>query len=868
MNVKRLRVFSILALGLAVGSLPVHAQETEYRGAPAMGLALRRLGTSARVLMIGAHPDDENNAVLTALALGKGADVAYLSFTRGDGGQDLIGPELKEGLGLIRSEELLAARRLDGARQYFGREYDYGFSKSADEAFTHWSREAMLEDAVLVIRKFRPDVILSVWSGTPRDGHGQHQAAGIIAKEAFAAAADPTKFPDQIRAGLPAHETSYLMQATWRPAGDVSSWLQTGEFDPLFGQSYFQISMDSRSRHRSQDQGSAQTPGPQRTAVIALAGAVPANAASIFDGLPTTLSGVAEADGASAPVLASIRRFETEVGQATTSWNPLRPVDALSLLEAALAALDDAVAKVGDGPAAGKLRFRLETERDQAVSAVLLAAAVRLDATAETPRVVPGQDFEMSLRLWNGSSNPVSVSRLEPSLPQGWSAAAKDPLPASVAPGQMAVRRFTVKLPPGAQVSEAYYLRSPRKGDLYVWPNDVAVEGEPFAPPPVRALATVSLAGRSIDLPATGTYVDVDKALGERRLPILVVPAINVLVQPEVAVAPLTSAASDGGGPEGGRITVTLSSQSGKEAAGTVQVRAPAGWSVEPASSPASLSASGEPLTLGFHVTPPQNTPAGRYPVDVEFRTDTGQRYARGFTTIDYPHIRPHLLFRDATSTFSAFPVAVAPGLRVGYIEGAGDDGAAALARLGVSVEPIGSEALESGDLSRFDVIVAGIRAYEVRQDLVASNKRLLDWVRQGGTYIVQYNKQEFARGDFAPYPVSIGGSDRVTDEDSPVTLLDPSHPILSSPNRIGPDDFKGWIQERGLYFPNKWDDRYEPLLEMNDPGEAPQKGILLVTKYGRGTYVYVTLSLFRELPEGVPGAYRLLANLVSLGAK
>ena len=870
MNVKRLRpVLAVLLAGILAA--PAAAQETEYRGAAAVGLALRRLGTTARVLMIGAHPDDENNAVLTALALGSGADVAYLSLTRGDGGQNLIGPELKEGLGLIRSEELLAARRLDGARQFFGREYDYGFSKTADEAFSHWPRDFVLADAVEIIREFRPDVILSVWSGTPRDGHGQHQAAGIITKAAFEAAADPSMFPGQIVAGLRPHRTAYLFQSTWRSSADITQWIETGTFDALFGRSWLQIAMESRSRHRSQDQGSAEPPGPQRAGLIPLGGSVPPAGSTLLDGLPTTLAEWARSLAPGATGLGdALASWQADITAATRSWNPLHPDSLAARLESALDAIDhaSAAARSLSGEAAAALDFRIRVERGQALDALRMASGIVLDATSDAPRVVPGRDFQLTLRLWNGGTRRVGVGRIEPLLPEGWTAAALDPAVESVAAGEMATRRFRVTVAPDAESSEAWYLKRPRDGDLYAWPADTAVRGKPFEAAAVRAVASVRFDRRELPLQTAATFVDVDKALGERRLPILIVPAVNVLVDPQVAVAPVGSPSSaEVAASPGIAMSVTLEAE-GEPVDGRLRITAPEGWQVDRAELPVRLERPGVQTTLQIRVTPPRNVTQGRYPVDVVFETPAGRRYSRGFTTIDYHHIRPHLLFRDARTTFSAFNIAVATGLHVGYVEGAGDDGAAALDRLGVDVEPVGSETLRSGDFARFDVIVAGIRAYEVREDLVAANPRLLDWVQKGGTFIVQYNKQEFERGNFAPWPVSIGGSDRVTDENSPVRLLDPSNPVLSSPNRIGPADFQGWVQERGLYFLSRFDDRYTPLLEMSDPGESPQRGILVVTKYGRGTYVYTALSLFRQLPEGVPGAYRLLANLVSLGAK
>ncbi len=874
MNVKHLLSTVLLAVPVLAGPATAQVNETEYRGAQALGLALRRLHTTGRVLMIGAHPDDENNGVLAALALGDGLDVAYLSLTRGDGGQNLIGPELKEGLGLIRTDELLAARRLDGARQYFGREYDYGFSKSADEAFRHWPRDSVVADVVEVIRKFRPDVILSVWSGTPRDGHGQHQASGLVTREAFEAAADPARFPGQIAAGLRAYKTPYLLQATWRQADSVAFWLSPGDFDPLFGRSDYQIALEGRSRHRSQGQGSQQPPGPQRSAVLVIAGAPRTGFTSLFQGLDTTLAGMARhAFPRAALLAATLDSYEKDVSKATTSWDALQPASIVPVLEGALTALQRADSLAGtQGGSATDLRFRIAAERDELTEALRLADGIVLDATASRPRVVPGEGFVLTVRLWNGGRAPLAVDRLQPVVPAGWTVDGGGAAVTQVRPGEMATREFHVHVPTSAPPSEPYFLRQPRQGDMYTWPADTALRGEPYAPPPVQAEATVRLAGQAVAFATAATFVDVDKATGERRLPVLIVPAISVLVEPRIAIAPISDAPanhSDGAGAATSNhdVTVFVHSEATSAVQGSLRLEAPAGWHVEPAAVPVQFAKAGQDQNVKFRVSPPAELAPGQYRVGAVFETQDGAAYRRGYNIIDYPHIRPRLLFRDAAALFSAFPLSVAQGLRVGYIEGAGDNVASALEQMGLHVEPVSAELLRSGDLSRFDVIVAGIRAYEVREDLDASNARVLDWVQRGGTYIVQYNQPAFAQGNYAPYPLSIASGDRVTDETAPVRILDSSSPVVTTPNRIGASDFDGWVQERGLYFPGHWDDHYTPVFEMNDPGEAPLRGSLLVTKYGRGTYVYVALSFFRELPEGVPGAYRLLANLVSLGA-
>ncbi len=876
MRVAAAAATAVAALAAAPASRTLaQAPGQTHEGAAALGLALRKLGTTKRVLMVGAHPDDENTALLAELALGEGADVAYLSLTRGEGGQDLIGPQLEEGLGLIRTEELLAARRLDGARQFFARTYDFGFSKNADESFGHWPRDSVLSDVVAVIRRFRPDVLVPVFSGTPRDGHGQHQVSGIVAREAFHAAADPARFPEQIRAGLRPWQPKYLVQALYRPQGEIRLRVETGAYDPLLGRSYFQVAMASRSRHRSQDMGQAQPPGPRTVALDPQMGGFPAGAHSLFTGIDTTLTqwaGDVDAApaGARARVLATLGAYRDAVAAAKARFNPLEeaPTRAALLRAVTLLASADSAAAALPADAAAELRFRIAAERAQAQHAAWEASDVVFDATADAQRVVPGESFELTLTLWNGGDTPVRIAALEPLLPEGWSARPLADEGTVVPPQTLARRAFRVEIPRDARPTEPYYLRRPRNGDLYAWPDDPSLRGLPFEPARVRAAASVEVGGVVLTRDEDATFVDVDKAQGERRLPILVVPAVSVAVSPDVAVVPVGAPAAGGAASDRSRVfTVQLLGEAAKPLSGTVRLTAPAGWTVEPASVPVSFERPGDERAARFTVRPPASPAAGEVEVHARFEAADGRGYARGYTVIDYPHIRPRTLYHDATSIVSVFPVTVPAGLRVGYVMGAGDDGPEALRQMGVSVDLLDARALAAGDLSRYDAVVTGIRAFEVRPDLTSHNDRLLRYVQNGGTLVVQYNKYELPQGGYAPYPFSIARPhDRVTDEDAAVTLLKPDARALSWPNRITPADFEGWIQDKGLYFAHEWDPHYTPLLSMHDPGDPPLEGGLLVAPYGKGTYVYTGLAFFRQLPAGVPGAYRLLANLVSLG--
>ncbi|HSM08884.1 MAG TPA: PIG-L family deacetylase [Gemmatimonadota bacterium] len=880
----------------------------EYEGAIATGLALRRLGNTARVLHIGAHPDDENTALFAPLALGRGGDAAYLSITRGEGGQNSLGPELGTALGLIRSEELLAARRIDGAAQFFTRAVDFGFSKNADETFTHWPRDSVLADIVAVIRRYRPDVVVSVWSGTRRDGHGHHEASGILAREAVLAADDPARFPEQIAAGLRPHTVgAYYWSARYGADGpDVE--LDTGELDPLLGRSYHQVAMASRSRHRSQDMGVPQAPGPRRTQfdrvdpanppeVAAGPGpgpgrqleGGPARESSLFADVDTLLSQRAMSAGLGRAA-ERLRTYETEIEAARAEFDPFATWRVVPRLLRAGVALE--AARAAAGPAADELRFHLDAEAGDLREATIAASNLRLDAVSDDEMIIPGQQFELELSAWNGGIAALTV-RMEPALPVGWATRrvepAEEPGAIVVAPGERVVTRWSVDVPRDARLTEPYFLdidagdsAASTRSAMYDWPDDTDIWGLPFATPPVRGRFDVDVPSeggtRHLHAVREATWIGLDAREGEFRRPVRVVPRVSVQLTTELVVIPIEGSRAR----DDRRLTVgvTVRNEAPDSTSGTVHVVVQEGWSVEPAAVEVTLAPEGGERTIRFDVAPPDDLPAGEHRVSALFETPIpgcGEEtpcaapprwFTRGYEVIDYPHIDPHHLYRDAVARIRALDVRVAD-VRVGYVPGVPDGVPEALDQLGVEWEPLDEATLADGDLSRFEVIVTGTRAYEVRPDLAARNDRLLDWARAGGTLIVQYNKYPALEGSYAPWPVTIARPHgRVTDENAPVTVLEPDHPIFNTPNPIGPEAWKGWVQERGLYFWETWEGPLRPLLAMNDPGEDPLEGSLLVGLLGEGTYVYSALALFRQLPEGIPGAWRLLANLVSLGAE
>lgn len=862
------RPAAVLLAVLLAGPVQATGQSLEGPGMVPAGLLLRQLDGVKRVLMIGAHPDDEDTAFLTVLARDRGVETAYLSLTRGDGGQNLIGPELFEGLGVIRTGELEAARRLDGGVQFFTRAFDFGYSKTSDESLTFWPHDEVLRDVVWVIRSFRPHVIVSVWTGTTRDGHGQHTASGILAREGFAAAGDPTRYPDQLDAGVEAWAPAKLFQTQRRNPSEATVLLDAGTLDPLLGRSAYQLAMDSRSQHRSQDMGASQPPGPRSTGASLEETRVSGSDNRLWDGIDTTLVGLAglASDGRAADVRAHLTAYRADLERARAGFGLDR--DALSgPLASAVGHLR--LARDAAGPDAGlELRNVLDRRIEQATDAWLAAAGVVVDVRAADDLVVPGQTVAVEVQLWNGGTTALADVDAALGIPPGWVGRAitvegVEP-DGSVPPGRLATWQVELEVPATAAPSQPYFLRQPRDGAMYVWPDEPHLWGLPRDPSPVDATLSFSVAAGGsrtlLEAAAPWRYVGVDQARGEFTRPVLVVPAVSARVAPGSLVWPA-------GRSEPALVTVAVRSEAPDPIEGQVHLEAPEGWRVSPAVHAVSLGGPGAERSVVFEVSPTGVVATG----EQFFRaavTRGADRWDRTVSLIDYEHIDRTVMVEPAQARFTVVPVRVAQGLRVGYVMGTGDDGPEALRQMGAEVTLLDADAVREGAFDAFDVLVLGVRAYETRDDLLASNAQVLDFARAGGTVVLQYNQYQFARGDYAPYPLDIGRpADRVADETAEVRILHPEAPVFTSPNRIGPADFEGWVQERGLYFLGEWDDRYVPLIEMNDPGEEPKHGSLLVAPVGEGLYVYAALSFFRQWSSGVPGAYRLFANIVSLDA-
>ena len=925
--VRRAFAAALLALGLAVpGAMPRHLQAAPHvpspatssfvarsaaalsfhqpfapsvqdasqfeRGAASVALRFRRLDGVKRVLMIGAHPDDEDTGLLAALARGRGVETAYLSLSRGEGGQNLIGPRLGEGLGIVRTGELVAARGLDGGRQYFTRAFDFGYSKTLDEALRHWPLDEVLRDVVFVVRAFRPHVIVSVFSGTPRDRHGQHQVAGVAAHEAFEAAGDSGRFPELAEHGMTPWTPLKLYQSVRFSPQDATLRVPTGDFDPVLGMSHFQLAMASRSRHRSQDMGAPQIMGPQESPLLLVASRVEADDdTGLFAGIDTTLAGqLPDPLPSSWPSEARARlgAYRTAVADARRALAADRTDGAVPGLLRAAHLLDGLVRQAPPGATR-----RMITDRLALVSETALAAAsVVMEVRADRSLVVPGESVGVDVIVWNGGR--FALEHVAPSLnlPEGWSASRateaatdlggsfffrndppKTPADGKVPPASVARWSWRATVAPETRPSAPYFLEQERSGDLYAWPADPKRWAAPFDSSLVRATISLGMEPAALPAPSAATararlevrreasYAGLDKAFGEYREHLLATPALDVGVQPKTMAWPLAST-------EARTFVVTLANLSAVRRTGRVRLETSADWQVEPASGAFALEPGGASQSFAFRVAPSGPAPEGRHDFRAVAEDASGALYSGDYDIVAHPHVRRAALHGSAVARISAFALAADTGLRVGYVMGSGDAGAEALRQAGMQVDLLEDAQLRKGAFDGYDVLVAGVRAYETRPELGAANDAVLAFARAGGTVVVQYNKYEYPQGAFAPYPVRINRPhDRVVDETARVTVLAPGTPVFDGPNVVGPADFEGWVQERGLYFLGDWDSRFTPVLEMADPGEAPKRGGLLVAPVGDGLYVYTGLAFFRQFPAGVPGAFRLFANLASMRA-
>ena len=854
--------------------LTVKAQAPKTYSSSEILQGLQKLDVLGSVMYIAAHPDDENTRLLAYLANGRHLETSYLSLTRGDGGQDLIGPELRESLGVIRTQELLAARRLDGAHQFFTRANDFGFSKTSTEALSVWDHEQVLSDVVWVIRQQRPDVLITRFPPDARAGHGHHQASAILAAEAFDAAGDPKRFPEQLKFVQPWQpKRLYWNTGSFfvKPGEDMSGYLKldAGGYNALLGQSYGEIAAHSRSQHRSQGFGSAAQRG-EAIEYFQFVKGTPAKT-DLFEGIDQTWNRV--------PGGAAVGKMVGEVIKKYDAGNPSTSVAGLLKVRSAL---------LSGGVQDGIWQLKKGEEIDALLQSCL---GLYLEATVSTATIAAGQTANVTIEAVNRGNVPLAVHHvlaeefgqdtlLKKSLAAGQSMRLVLPMPISS------------KVPP----SQPYWLREPGTVGMYSVPasipevqSDLIVRknrnkksipeqkiiseewltydrqnliGQPINPASIEVSFEIALKGTEaytyFAVPVQ--YKHTDPVLGELYEPLVVVPPVMVNIPPARAYVFADQQPK--------AVPVTLRAGAAG-VAGTLALQVPAGWQVEPATVPFDLKNKDEEQTVSFTLRPLAGAAEGK----TELRavaTVGAEKYSRGIQTIAYPHIPTQTLFPEATAPLVRLHVARGRTQTIGYLMGAGDEVPEALRQLGYAVTLLDPATdLSAARLARYDAVVLGVRAYNVLDQLKTHQPELLKYVENGGTLLVQYVVN---RGtvipQIGPYPLTLSNN-RITVENTPVTFLKPSVSILTEPNQLTPQDFsQGWVQEQGLYYPSSWDAHYQPVIASHDPGEADQQSAILVAPYGKGRYIYTGLSLFRELPAGVPGAFRILANLVESNGK
>jgi LmbE family N-acetylglucosaminyl deacetylase len=837
-----LPIWAALGVAALAGSAGVgHAAEPPTDAAILQ--ELRSFAATGSVLYVAAHPDDENTQAITYMARGRGYRTAYLSLTRGDGGQNLLGPQLGEALGVARTQELLAARRLDGGRQYFTRAKDFGYSKNAEETLSVWDRQAVLADMVRVIREFQPDVIITRFSPKPVPTHGHHTASAVLAVEAFRLAADPAAFPDQLRTLKPWQARRIVHNvgrgpAAANPGGNMAvagmpadvpdgpgvTKIDVGGRDPVSGESFASIANRSRGMHKTQGFGTIGPPvneGSRIEPFVLLAGDMPAK--DLFDGVDLTWNRVPGG-------VEIARAVDEEIAAFNAQETPAR-VHALLAVRRRLAALPE-------DPLVTDKRLQL----DRIIEACL---GLEVDTVADRAEVVPGETVKLRHTAVLRSRVPVRWTAMR--YPGAHRAVNKA---ITLHPNQTAVREASQVMSAGTPPSQPYWLRTEGTAGLFDV-DDPSLIGRAENPPTLPVEYVFEVGGQTLVIPGEAMpAADPAHPALRRRLEVIAPVSLHFMAGVRL-FAP--GAARD--------VTVELTAVRAR-AAGTVQLDAPAGWTVTPAAQPFRLAAPGEHARFTFTVTAPAEPATAPLGASVEIN---GRRFNQQRVEVRYDHLPLQLLQPPARAKAVSLELQTR-GRHVGYLPGAGDDVPAALDQMGYEVTSLTTADLTPERLSGLDAVIIGIRAFNVHKDLAERLPVLFAWVEAGGTVVAQYNTLDGLReGWLAPFQLHLS-RDRVTDEHAPVTILAPEHPALTTPNRITEADFAGWVQERGLYFPDRWDERFTAILASGDPGETPLKGGLLAARHGKGYFVYTSLAWFRQLPEGVPGAYRLFANLVSLG--
>lgn len=823
------RYTALIIILLSAWAFPAMAQPSPVWNAADIKLQLKKLDTLGSVLYIAAHPDDENTRLLGYLAKEKLYRTGYLSLTRGDGGQNLIGNEQAELLGLIRTQELLAARRIDGAEQFFTHAQDFGFSKNPQETFTIWDREKILADVVYMIRKFQPDVIICRFPADSRAGHGHHTASAMLAEEAYTAAADPSRFPEQLSLVKPWQAKRILWNTfnfgSINTTSDDQFKMDVGSFNPLLGKGFGEIAAESRSQHKSQGFGVPASRGSVAEYFLTIKGSTPKH--SLLDDVNTSWSRIPGGSKVGALVDAALAAYNME--------DPSASVAALLEIRRAIQALPD-----------GYWRNLKLKETEQLIYA---CAGIWAEAYSTTPTVVPGYNMEATVQLINRNRGNVKVSLEQIDLPGKPNITGKQ---------ELAYNKFTsisqsLAIPAGTPESQPYWLAAAHPVGMYVF-SDPLLVGNPENIPALQATIRLRIGDQDFTINRPLQYKYTDPVKGEIYQPLVIAPPVVADLSNQVYIFTDTKSQS---------VPVKVKAMA-DNVKGTVHLRLPAGFTSANNNATYALAQKGDEVELRFNINPVKGIADNHVDTFTVVMENNGKEYTQSMQQIRYDHIPLITLFPAAQARLVSVNLKH-NGNRLGYIPGAGDMVAASLRQVGYDVTELSEKDIMSGNLQQYDAIIAGVRAYNVNARMKYWQPKLMEYVKNGGKLVIQYNVNDpLVINDLGPYPFSLSRN-RVTDENAPVHFINPKSPVFHYPNEITDTDFNGWVQERGLYYTVNADKAYDKLFIMNDKGESPLDGSTLLAHYGKGCYVYTGISFFRQLPAGVPGAYRLFVNLISV---
>jgi LmbE family N-acetylglucosaminyl deacetylase len=794
---------------------------------------IQKLNTVGNAMYIAAHPDDENTLLIAWLSKEKKVRTAYMAMTRGDGGQNLIGSEQGEYVGLLRTHELLEARKIDGGEQYFSRAVDFGFSKQTEEALSTWGKDKILEDLVYQIRKFQPDVLINRFPPDARAGHGHHSASAVLAAEAFDAAADPTKFPEQLK-NVKVWQAKRLVWNTFNrgftnaePTDGPFIKLPLADYSPLLGKSYSEIAADARSKHRSQGFGSAPTRNERFDFAINIKGE-PAKE-DLFDGIDLTWRRIQGGEPIGKALDDILSQFDFT--------NPSKSVKSLIEVYKAIEKTPESIYKTN--------------KLSDCLNLILACSGIYCEANAATNMISPGQTLKVFATAVNRSNLDVKIENFKI-----YGTASKDSvLGKSLNYNKSIDFAVDTKIPANAAITQPYWLNEkPEKGIYKI--QEEKFRGLPMAPDALWAEFTLNILGQSLKYTHPIKYKYTEPSIGEIYKYLEIRPEIMLNLDQKVYIF-----ADNKPKKVGVMVKSNIANNSTQ-----VKLNLAAGWNYEPKEIEVNFTEKNQEKPVFFTVTPPTNSSE----TEIKAMASTANgTFSKSLKNVKYEHIPELNVFPEATAKANRINL-LKKGQNIAYIAGAGDEVPESLKQIGYDLTNL-NETTIKGNLAKYDAIIVGVRAYNTEDWLVNAQNTLFEYVKNGGNLIVQYQTQAFygtvKTKELGPFPISIGRG-RVTEENAEMKVLRAKDPILNTPNKIDPKDYDGWIQERGLYFAEKWSDKYTSVYSIKDTGETEQEGSLLYTKYGKGTYIFTGLSFFRQLPAGVPGAFRLMANLISFNKK